>query len=122
MAAPRPTTSSRFSCSVPFLRVLLALATHRATLQKLVVPDALRALRLAPGHRWCKLGDVQARVGWTYAPVVQKLEVARKTAAFAWHVKRKVARVQHSKAVAAANNDAKVKPFSALLQATGYNK
>lgn len=92
-----------------------------AKVKKLVVPDALRALRLAPGHRSAKLGAIQQRVGWTYAPVVKKLEAARKTAAYAWYLKRKVDASAKAKATVAANKDAKLKPFSALLQATGYN-
>ncbi len=117
-----PHKTPRGAAALAALKVFDGCPAPYDKLKKLVVPDALRALRLAPGHRWCKLGEVQARVGWTYGPIVQKLETQRRTAAFAWHVKRKVERVQRAKAVTSANNDASVKPFSALLQATGYHK
>lgn len=90
--------------------------------KKLVVPAALRALRLGPGKRYCKLGEVQARVGWSYASTVATLEEKRKTEAYAWHLKRKVERVQRRKAVAAANKAPGLKPFSALLSATGFDQ
>lgn len=90
------------------------------TQKKMVVPQALRALRLAPGHRWCVLGEVQARVGWNYAPVVARLEAKRKTAAFAWHLKHRKEVTGKAAALQKAAGDAKVKPFSALLTAYGH--
>jgi large subunit ribosomal protein L13Ae len=29
-----------------------------------LVPHAMRALRLANGRKWCRLGDLMASVGW----------------------------------------------------------
>merc|ERR1711991_106478 len=90
------------------------------TKKKMVVPQALRTLRLKPGNAYCSLGEVQSRVGWQYGEVVARLEEARKVKAYKWHLQNKVATADRRKAIKAANNDAKVKPFSALLQQNGY--
>merc|ERR1711991_166001 len=90
------------------------------TMKKMVVPQALRTLRLRPGRKWCSLGEVQARVGWKYSDVVNRLEDARKAKAYKWYLQQKADKVARDKAVAAANNAASVKPFSALLTAHGY--
>merc|ERR1712054_313518 len=49
-------------------------------LKKVVAPDALRALRLAPGRRYCVLGQLSAEFGWKYPEVVERLEAKRKVA------------------------------------------
>ena len=44
----------------------------------MVVPDALKVLRLQHGHRNCKLGDLATLVGWKHQEAVQQLEAKRK--------------------------------------------
>jgi len=45
--------------------------------RKVVVPSALRALRLKPNRKFCELGRLSHEVGWKYQPVVERLEKKR---------------------------------------------
>jgi len=45
--------------------------------KKVVVPQALRALRLRPNRKFCELGRLASEVGWKYKPVVERLEEKR---------------------------------------------
>merc|ERR1712055_1276623 len=47
-------------------------------MKRMVVPDALKALRLRPGRKFCNLGRLSHEVGWKYQGVVATLEVKRK--------------------------------------------
>ena len=115
-----PHKTTRGAAALNNLKVFDGCPAPYDTQKKLVVPQALRALRLRPGVKHCSLGEVQQRVGWQYAEVVARLEDARKAKAFKWHLERKAAASTRAKAVKAASNDAKVKPFSALLSQYGF--
>lgn len=115
-----PHKLARGAAALANLKVFDGCPAPYDTAKKLVVPDALRALRLAPGHKYCSLGAVQARMGWSYAAIVARDETKRKTEAFAWYAKRKVERRGLATKKAAADKTAAMKPFSALLQATGF--
>lgn len=53
--------------------------------KRLVVPEALRVLRLQHGHKYCKLGDLSAAVGWRHQETVAELEAKRKVKAVAYY-------------------------------------
>lgn len=59
--------------------------------KKVVVPQALRVLRLKPGRKYTTLGDLSASVGWKYNDVVSKLEEKRKVRAAEYYAKKKAA-------------------------------
>ena len=44
----------------------------------MVIPDALKVLRLQHGHRYCQLGALAASVGWKHKEAVATLEAKRK--------------------------------------------
>ncbi len=46
--------------------------------KRMVVPDALKVLRLQHGHRYCQLGALAASVGWKHKEAVEQLEAKRK--------------------------------------------
>jgi len=56
----------------------------------MVVPDALRVLRLKPGRKYCTVKRLSHEVGWGYKDVVDRLEEKRKVKAQAFH-ERKIA-------------------------------
>merc|ERR1711941_19256 len=58
--------------------------------KKMVVPNALRVLRLKPGRKYCTIKRLSHEVGWGYKDVVDRLEEKRITKAAAFH-ERKVA-------------------------------
>merc|ERR1712024_57817 len=55
--------------------------------KKMVVPSALKVLRLKPGRKFCSLGRLAHEVGWKYQDVVETLEAKRKVKSEAFHKK-----------------------------------
>ncbi|KAI8470962.1 MAG: ribosomal protein L13a component of cytosolic 80S ribosome and 60S large subunit [Monoraphidium minutum] len=70
--------------------------------KRMVVPDALKVLRLQHGHRFCKLGELAHSVGWKHQGAVAELEAKRKTKAAAYYEAKKKAVAIRAKAVASA--------------------
>ena len=66
--------------------------------KRLVVPDALKVLRLQHGHKFCKLGDLASSVGWKHQTSVSILEEKRKERAAEFYKAKK----EHLKARSAA--------------------
>ncbi|KAI0523531.1 60S ribosomal protein L13a-4 [Dendrobium catenatum] len=46
--------------------------------KRMVIPDALKVLRLQPGHKYCLLGRLSSEVGWGYYDTIKELEEKRK--------------------------------------------
>lgn len=46
--------------------------------KRMVVPQALRVLRLTASSNYCRLGDLASQVGWNKAQVIDSLEAKRK--------------------------------------------
>lgn len=57
--------------------------------KRMVVPCALRVLRLKPGRRFCVLGRLSHEVGWKYQEVVKTLEEKRKARAEEFYQNKK---------------------------------
>eukprot|EP00922_Rhytidocystis_sp_ex-Travisia-forbesii_P005417 GHVS01007912.1.p1 GENE.GHVS01007912.1~~GHVS01007912.1.p1 ORF type:complete len:203 (+),score=20.03 GHVS01007912.1:74-682(+) len=57
--------------------------------KRLVVPSALRVLRLRPGRRFCRLGDLSSKVGWNHDELIGRLEAKRKIRSEAHYEKKK---------------------------------
>jgi large subunit ribosomal protein L13Ae len=49
--------------------------------RRMVVPDALKIVRLRDNRKYCVLGDLAKLVGWTKKDVVERLEEKRKVKA-----------------------------------------
>lgn len=84
--------------------------------KRMVVPDALRVLRVKANRNTCKLGDLAAGAGWTKSEVVSTLEAKRiaKSAKYWENKQKKVA------AKAKAADDKTVKAASAELAKFGF--
>lgn len=67
----------------------------------MVVPDALKVLRMAHGRKFCKLGDLSTSVGWRHAATIAELEQKRKEASKAYFDGKKKALAAERKARAA---------------------
>lgn len=76
--------------------------------KRMVVPRALRTVRLAPGRNFCRLGDVSALFGWKYSDVVSRLEEKRKARSKAFHLRKLALLRLRAKAAAAANAETNV--------------
>jgi len=77
--------------------------------KRVVVPQALRVLRLKPGRKYCTVGRLSHEVGWKYQDVVARLEERRKVKGAAYYQRKKVALKQLSEAKASAKVDNKTK-------------
>ena len=76
------------------------------TLKKMVIPSALKAVRLAPRAKYSTLGRVATECGWTKAKLIDDLEAKRVEKNHEWYVQK----VEHEKAEAKAlkkNNELK---------------
>jgi len=86
--------------------------------KRVVVPQALRVLRLKPMRRFTHLGTLAHEIGWHYQDVVSKLEARRKVKAAAWYARRKETGKVHSQAIKATT--AQNKNDATALLAQGY--
>lgn len=59
-------------------------------MKRMVIPEALKVLRLRPGRKSTNLGDLTSRYGWKHREVVATLEEKRKVKSAAFY-ERKVA-------------------------------
>lgn len=57
--------------------------------KRVVVPQALRVLRLKPGRKYTTVGRLSHEVGWKYQDVVSRLEERRKVKSAAFYAKKK---------------------------------
>jgi large subunit ribosomal protein L13Ae len=85
--------------------------------KKVVVPDALKAVRLKPRSRFCNVGDIARECGWTKGDLIDTLETKRIAKNKEWH-KQRVKRVKDRKT--AIKNDAEVKKINQELNQLGY--
>lgn len=83
--------------------------------KRVVVPQALRVLRLQPGRKYTTVGRLSHEVGWQYQDVVARLEERRKAKSAAYHERKSA--LQRKIASAKAQVPAEV---SEKLAALGY--
>lgn len=60
-------------------------------IKRLVVPDALKVLRMRADRNFCILGELSKEVGWGYTDLVAKLEATRKAKEQAFYQEKKAA-------------------------------
>lgn len=100
--------------------------------QRMVVPQALRVLRLKPGRKYCTVGRLSHEVGWKYQDVVarygwslslafawsltfDRLEERRKVKSAAYYERKKAARRSMAEAKKTASVGDEVKSELAKL-------
>jgi large subunit ribosomal protein L13Ae len=66
--------------------------------KRVVVPAALKVLRLRADRNYTVLGDLSKEVGWGYTELVNRLETQRKVKEQAHYAQKKAALVLRSKA------------------------
>eukprot|EP00747_Dinoflagellata_sp_TGD_P161551 gnl/TRDRNA2_/TRDRNA2_178116_c1_seq1.p2 gnl/TRDRNA2_/TRDRNA2_178116_c1~~gnl/TRDRNA2_/TRDRNA2_178116_c1_seq1.p2 ORF type:complete len:222 (-),score=57.93 gnl/TRDRNA2_/TRDRNA2_178116_c1_seq1:106-711(-) len=85
--------------------------------KRMVIPAALKVLRLRPHRRFCRLGQLSKENGWKHTELIDRLEKARKVKSTAFFEKKKSA----AKARSAAVSKVKVsKDDQAILEKAGY--
>eukprot|EP00600_Ochromonadales_sp_CCMP1393_P006913 CAMPEP_0174973408 /NCGR_PEP_ID=MMETSP0004_2-20121128/11226_1 /TAXON_ID=420556 /ORGANISM="Ochromonas sp., Strain CCMP1393" /LENGTH=197 /DNA_ID=CAMNT_0016223855 /DNA_START=24 /DNA_END=617 /DNA_ORIENTATION=+ len=83
-------------------------------MKRLVVPAALKSVRLKADRNFTVLGELCKEVGWGYTDLVAKLEAQRKIKEQAFYAEKKAGIAKKSKAAAAADLSA-VTPVLAPL-------
>ena len=84
--------------------------------KRVVVPAALKALRLRSDRNFTVLGELSKEVGWGYQELVEKLEAARKVKEQAYYAEKKAQIAAKGKAEASAD----LSKVSTVLAAYGY--
>lgn len=85
-------------------------------MKRLVVPEALKSLRLKSDSNFTVLGDLSKEVGWGYKELVSKLETQRKIKEQAYYAEKKAKAAQKQKAV----NSADLSSVTPILESMGY--
>ncbi|CAH8588632.1 unnamed protein product [Schistosoma turkestanicum] len=87
--------------------------------KRMVVPSALRVIRLKPGRKFSVLSRLSDDVGWKYKNVIEKMENRRKAKAAVWYKRKKLLQ----KPSEAARGQAKeaIAPYQAILKQYGYS-
>jgi len=104
-----PHKTARGTAAMNRLKVFEGIPPPYDKKKRVVVPQALRVLRLKPGRKYCSVERLGHEFGWKYKDVVARLEERRKEKAKAWHERKKVARKQILDSQKSAKVDSKTK-------------
>ncbi|KAH8778220.1 AMP dependent synthetase and ligase [Hyaloscypha sp. PMI_1271] len=104
-----PHKTARGAAAMERLKVFEGVPPPYDKIKRVVVPQALRVLRLKPGRKYCTVGRLSHEVGWKYQDVVARLEERRKVKGAAYYARKKAARKQLSDAQKSAKVDGKTK-------------
>lgn len=86
--------------------------------KRMVVPNALRVLRLHPRRKFTDIGRLASEYGWKYGAVVKTLEEKRKEKARAFYENK--LKGQAARRQAAASKSSELSEVNATLEAFGY--
>ncbi|KAI0814444.1 60S ribosomal protein l16 [Xylaria sp. FL0933] len=112
-----PHKTARGAAALERLKVFEGVPPPYDKQKKMVVPQALRVLRLQPGRKYCTVGRLSHEVGWKYQDVVARLEERRKAKGTAYYERKKLAQRQLSEAKKNAQVDSKT---TKTLESFGY--
>jgi len=104
-----PHKTARGAAAMERLKVFEGVPPPYDKVKRVVVPQALRVLRLKPGRKYCSVGRLSHEVGWKYQGVVEALEERRKVKGAAYYARKKAIRRQLAEAKSSATVDDKTK-------------
>ena len=84
--------------------------------KRMVIPDALKTLRLRSHRKFCSLGELATVTGWTKADTIATLEEKRKVKSQAFHDRK----VKKQEVRAKASNDKTCAAFNKELAKFGF--
>ena len=87
--------------------------------KRMVVPDALRVVRLRPGRKYTVLSVLATEAGWKHAALIERLEESRKVKSAAFYEASKAKAVITSKAKDSLKDNAEFKDIAAQLATYG---
>ncbi|VDK20424.1 unnamed protein product [Taenia asiatica] len=86
--------------------------------KRVVVPSALRILRLKQRRKFCTLSRLSSEVGWKYENVIKKMEARRKARAAIWFKKKRFDAIPDQ--VARGRARQAIGRYKAILKKYGY--
>jgi large subunit ribosomal protein L13Ae len=86
-----PHKTARGTAALERLKVFEGIPPPYDKQKRMVVPQALRVLRLKPGRKYCTVGRLGHEFGWKYKDVVERLEERRKVKSSVYYQKKKKA-------------------------------
>jgi len=86
-----PHKTKRGAAALNRLRLYEGVPPHFEKIQRVVVPQALRVLRLKPGRKFTHLGELSNSVGWKHYETIKKLEAKRKLRGKMFYLRKKAA-------------------------------
>ncbi|KAK9767112.1 60S ribosomal protein L16A [Basidiobolus ranarum] len=113
-----PHKTARGATAMERLKLFEGVPPPYDTMKRMVVPAALRVLRLKPGRKFTTLTRLSSEVGWKYDDVVKRLEEKRKVKSKAYYERKKA--VLNLKSKAAASKAEDLKSVNESLAAYGY--
>ncbi|PVU90945.1 hypothetical protein BB559_004370 [Furculomyces boomerangus] len=99
-----PHKTSRGAAALERLKVFEGIPPPYDKQKRMVVPQALRVLRLKPGRKYTTLNRLASEVGWKYKDVISNLEAKRKVHSRAYYERKKALANLRNKAVAASQS------------------
>merc|ERR1719148_365345 len=112
-----PHKTARGAAALDRLKVFEGIPHPYDRRKRMVVPQALKVLRLRPERKFCRLGDLSHEYGWSHNDLIKRLEGQRKVKSDAFHKKKNAAeraRRDALKAVTVSKTDQEI------LQKAGY--
>ncbi|ORY03623.1 60S ribosomal protein L16 [Basidiobolus meristosporus CBS 931.73] len=113
-----PHKTARGTAAMERLKLFEGVPPPYDTMKRMVVPAALRVLRLKPGRKYTTISRLSSEVGWKYEDVVKKLEEKRKVKSKAYYERKKA--LLNLKTKAAAAKAEELKSVNESLAAYGY--
>ncbi|KAJ3273458.1 serine palmitoyltransferase, long chain base subunit [Terramyces sp. JEL0728] len=113
-----PHKTARGAAALERLKVFEGVPPPYDKQKRLVIPQALRVLRLAPGRKYTTLKRLSAEFGWKYNDVVATLEEKRKVKSKAFYEKKKA--LLRARAAAEKKAAGELKAVNATLAASGF--
>jgi large subunit ribosomal protein L13Ae len=87
-----PHKTSRGAAALDRMKVLEGIPEPYASMKRMVIPAALRVIRLKPGRRFTTLKRLSTEVGWKYETVLEDLETKRKERSASYYEDKKASR------------------------------
>lgn len=113
-----PYKTARGAAAMERLKVYEGVPQPYDRKKKLVIPDALRVLRLKPGRKYATIKRISSECGWKYGETVDKLEAKRKVKQQAFHERKSAALKRRAAAETSAASQ--LEPINSQLQRFGY--
>merc|ERR1712146_662358 len=108
--------SARGKAALARLKVFDGIPAPYSTKKRMVVPQALKVLRIKAHRNSCELGELASHVGWTKRDVVETLEAKRKERSAKYYESKQ----KKLKAKSGIANHKVVKSISAELAQYGF--